>query len=483
MYKIKKNLFLFMLTIVSGSLFAKPRLAVFDLSVSGVEESVGQAASAQITEALLETGHYVILERGDLEKVLSEQQLAQSGILSEDKAAELGKMAGAEIVVTGSVSKLESGIQISARLIKVQTGEVEKSAAVIIESDSQLREAADEIAAKFTKGSSSRKADEKLVNRNVLILSFVNLKKNENFDYLRESIGEALIGPLKETGSFELIGFDEGKSAAKKLKISQNNLHSETNAAKIGETAQADVVVCGSFIVIGDAMQITAKAIETKSGRVSVSKSVQGKTDSSMFSSIDELGQSMSAAMEKELPPIPQKFIIRQAKKKWYEETLSFGLYANLSMPVSKSGEAFASAFAFQGDLEYIFLNFGGINSAFAVEGGFSKYPKAENRFEENTLTVFYAAGGLNFSYAMGFHNAISVHLKLLPGLAFSTLDSYLYDKQIESRDIMLSAAFESRYRIIDFVSAAVSGSYHLVLYKGTPLTEGVFSGGLRYNF
>ena len=54
MYKIKNVIFLSILVMVSGSLFAKPRLAVFDLSVSGVEESVGQAASAQITEALLE---------------------------------------------------------------------------------------------------------------------------------------------------------------------------------------------------------------------------------------------------------------------------------------------------------------------------------------------------------------------------------------------------------------------------------------------
>ena len=57
-----------------------------------------------VTEAF-RSQQFVLTERAELEKVLGEQNLATSGRVSADTAAEVGRITGAEFLVLGSVSE------------------------------------------------------------------------------------------------------------------------------------------------------------------------------------------------------------------------------------------------------------------------------------------------------------------------------------------------------------------------------------------
>ncbi|RME88088.1 MAG: hypothetical protein D6767_10780 [Candidatus Hydrogenedentota bacterium] len=154
--------------------------------------------------------------------------------------------------------------------------------------------------------------EEKLVNRHVLVLDFVNEKKAKKADYLSVSIPEAFLTPLEESGSFEVIPREEGTKVIQKNKIPRNQLSRIQVAQKIGNLVKADVVVMGSYIAIQSKIRILAKAIDVRTGRVKVTRQVQGKIDSSIFDKINELANKMVEKMKKELPPLPPREIIRK---------------------------------------------------------------------------------------------------------------------------------------------------------------------------
>lgn len=158
-------------------------------------------------------------------------------------------------------------------------------------------------------------SEEILINRSVLILDFMNTQNSRNYDYLKVSIPDAFKDPLDSTKQFELLSRELGRKRAVEMGIS--DFASEENALKIARNIGADVVVLGSFIVIGSKIKIQAMALEVKSGRVAISRSTMGKTDSTIFQAIDKLATGLSSDMAKDLKPIPQREkIIVQSKGK-----------------------------------------------------------------------------------------------------------------------------------------------------------------------
>jgi len=68
-----------------------------------------------------------LVERAELAQVIKEQAFMQTLMADPDKAPQIGKLVGADYMVTGSFQKVGSRIQVNARLIRVQTGEIDAS--------------------------------------------------------------------------------------------------------------------------------------------------------------------------------------------------------------------------------------------------------------------------------------------------------------------------------------------------------------------
>ena len=65
-----------------------------------------------------------IVEREKLEEIIQEQNLALTGIIDESKAAQVGKLLGAKLILTGSFLIMGETMRIDARLLDVSTGKV-----------------------------------------------------------------------------------------------------------------------------------------------------------------------------------------------------------------------------------------------------------------------------------------------------------------------------------------------------------------------
>jgi len=85
----------------------KKRIAVSrfdDRSGSGYNH-VGTGVSDMLTTALVKSGKFVVIERAEFDKVLEEQKLGQSGVVTPESAPKVGKALGVELLVIGSVSE------------------------------------------------------------------------------------------------------------------------------------------------------------------------------------------------------------------------------------------------------------------------------------------------------------------------------------------------------------------------------------------
>lgn len=68
---------------------------------------VGWELAGMLTNELAATGDFKVVERNKIEDVLSEQNLAASGRVSPGTGAKIGKLTGAQYLVTGTVTAYE----------------------------------------------------------------------------------------------------------------------------------------------------------------------------------------------------------------------------------------------------------------------------------------------------------------------------------------------------------------------------------------
>jgi curli biogenesis system outer membrane secretion channel CsgG len=67
-------------------------------------DHLGEAANDEFVTQLVNTGLFTVVERQQLQTVLSEQALGASGAVTSSTAAQIGKLTGAQLLFTGSIT-------------------------------------------------------------------------------------------------------------------------------------------------------------------------------------------------------------------------------------------------------------------------------------------------------------------------------------------------------------------------------------------
>ncbi|MDI6809754.1 MAG: CsgG/HfaB family protein [Candidatus Eisenbacteria bacterium] len=109
-------------------------------------QPVGDGMADMLTTALVKSGKYRVIERQQIEDVvLKEQALGQTGVITSESAAKIGKMLGVELAIVGSVTefghkesekggrmggiglggkKMSATVAVDVRFINTTTGEI-----------------------------------------------------------------------------------------------------------------------------------------------------------------------------------------------------------------------------------------------------------------------------------------------------------------------------------------------------------------------
>lgn len=124
--------------LVFGKEKKKMVIAVLDFVIPESKAKLIDMNPAQRLVTMLgKTKKFDIIERSDIQKLLNEQALGQTGLIDENTAAKLGRMLGANAVVLGQVSSLsqkptyfptnarfETLASIDIRIVDVSTGKI-----------------------------------------------------------------------------------------------------------------------------------------------------------------------------------------------------------------------------------------------------------------------------------------------------------------------------------------------------------------------
>lgn len=152
----RTNSVFFILAVVlfssAASAQLKKRVAVFNFENKSTQGwhwwsggSPGDGMADMLTTELVKSGKYIVIERQEITKILEEQNLGQSGRVTPQSAAEVGKLLGVELAIVGAVtefgaskggtsgrvkgigvgvSKTKATVAIDVRFINTTTGEI-----------------------------------------------------------------------------------------------------------------------------------------------------------------------------------------------------------------------------------------------------------------------------------------------------------------------------------------------------------------------
>lgn len=121
---------LMLLTALSADAQLKKRVAVsrFENRSGSGYHHLGEGVADMLVTALVKSNKFSPLERQELEKVLAEQKLGESGLVTAETAPKIGKLLGVELLVVGSISefgqkekKVSGGISFLSGGIKTKT--------------------------------------------------------------------------------------------------------------------------------------------------------------------------------------------------------------------------------------------------------------------------------------------------------------------------------------------------------------------------
>jgi TolB-like protein len=117
----------------------KHRVAVLPFrEVNGRKTILDSYLSETLLTLLVAPGSLEVVERSMLDKVLAEIKLGQTGIIDSATARHLGKVAGADAIVTGTVTELRTSIVVNCRLFDAQTGLIFAAAQTTVIKDADV---------------------------------------------------------------------------------------------------------------------------------------------------------------------------------------------------------------------------------------------------------------------------------------------------------------------------------------------------------
>ena len=88
------------------------------------KQRVGFAISEMMSHKFISSDIFIVAERTELGRLITEQKLQVSGAVENETAVKLGKILAAKIILIGNVQKVAGKYQINARLVNVETSEV-----------------------------------------------------------------------------------------------------------------------------------------------------------------------------------------------------------------------------------------------------------------------------------------------------------------------------------------------------------------------
>ncbi len=102
----------------------KESIAVLDLDGRGISAIEAATLTDRLRSELVKTGAVTVVERGQMQTILAEQDFQMAGCTSDECAVEIGQMLGVTMMYSGSIGKIGATYTVDVRGVSVETGEI-----------------------------------------------------------------------------------------------------------------------------------------------------------------------------------------------------------------------------------------------------------------------------------------------------------------------------------------------------------------------
>lgn len=102
-------------------------IAVLDFEGRGISASEVGSLTDRLRSELVKTARVRVVERGQMQQILAEQDFQLAGCTSSECAVEIGQFLGVTTMVAGSIGRVGSTYSIDIRTIDVQTSAIVQS--------------------------------------------------------------------------------------------------------------------------------------------------------------------------------------------------------------------------------------------------------------------------------------------------------------------------------------------------------------------
>ncbi len=120
-----KLLAILLCSLSAGYAAALPKVAVLDAVLpQNMEKDIAIGITEKISEALVNSGKFTVLDRTSVDQSLKEIEFQMSGIVSNAEIKKAGERLGAAYVVVARVSFVTGTYFVTAKMIDVRTGEI-----------------------------------------------------------------------------------------------------------------------------------------------------------------------------------------------------------------------------------------------------------------------------------------------------------------------------------------------------------------------
>jgi hypothetical protein len=106
----------------------KELVAVLEFDVVGATKAEAAAITDRLQDALLKQNKYTLVDRSQIDRILSEQAFQQEGCTTSECAVRVGRVLGVRKIVAGRLTKIDAQTwQLSGQLLDVETAETLKA--------------------------------------------------------------------------------------------------------------------------------------------------------------------------------------------------------------------------------------------------------------------------------------------------------------------------------------------------------------------
>jgi len=143
---LSANICVLLSVVISGFAQEKMNLAVAEFEARNVSAMDAAAISDFVRTELVKTGSFNILERRNMEHLLSEQKFQMTGCTTEECAVKMGRLLNCQKIIIGTLTNLGGIWHITASVVDVETGKITVSERVQTDSVANLGDKSEEIA-------------------------------------------------------------------------------------------------------------------------------------------------------------------------------------------------------------------------------------------------------------------------------------------------------------------------------------------------